>query len=705
MPTTNQTTKQTLTGLFAGLLILASAASPGWKAGATVSSGALQTTSRSDDEILQEPPSEVRLAWEGLADDGRVLETRGSSLMLRVENTSATPQHLRLVINADDGALADRKLDYGAVRLAPFGNQTVAVDVRRFGVQINNLLFSGRLHATAHSLGEAGERGEANISQPAFFHPTSAPVPGGPDVAALAFYGKKALRERFNSGDYRGVARELTGDPDNAGLTRVLFSGAGNTTADTLRQETQQVAQDEGDGRRSHSSNGAPNNAPANNAPANNALGGLQAQPAVAAAAKKYRTCVLFRSQTIDSGIPIANGPNAGGLEDYRINWNDGVDVPAYGVRVKLTRGNWSQTFDTERDTGCFNWSHNDSGQFLLKVYAYSTGLTGNYIRVHNDPNDFSEYPGTTYNRTHYITPTPGGLNYYAYGSYDSEWTAMAALNFSLYRLNIGTSNKAFHVAMDNAPDDGGWSSAHWGESNSYITAGRHYIKLDNFDETSSKLQSQRKFVVSHELGHAYAAIYYGAHADAQNGGEVNVSLSHNVDPNACGTSDDPDNNEYGYSIRSKEWGAVGFREGFAHFVAAIVWNNHNTEGSFHWLGSHHDLERHGDGVGVVSGGRLKNVCCTAGDGDCTDSYQGAATVEDWMLFFWDWYTNVDAQCGNHPTRTDMLRLYRDTRLRSGLQKDNYFTNMREAAKDLSLPTCLKTTRFDQYAIHNGINN
>ena len=52
-----------------------------------------------------------------------------------------------------------------------------------------------------------------------------------------------------------------------------------------------------------------------------------------------------------------------------------------------------------------------------------------------------------------------------------------------------------------------------------------------------------------------------------------------------------------------------------------------------------------------------------------------------------------------------MFRLYRETRLSSGLAKNNYFQKMREAVKNLVLPVCLETTRFDNYAIHNGINN
>jgi hypothetical protein len=623
-----------------------------------------------EEEHIVEPEAAIALGWD-VRDDGTVLETRGSALDLTVRNTTAEPLQVALVASADDGAIGLQRSSLGSFQLAGGETRTTTVDARRFGFDLAGLRFSGRVHVTAKVSSADGRAEEPSISSPVFFHQ---------GANGLTFYGKKALRETFRSGDFRGTAREIASDGEPETLLRVTDVGSGNGSATALRDEQAALAKDvQPDAI-----------VPAVLDPASSLLNGTLGLAT-------YRTCVQFRSQTLDSGIPIANGPNIGGLEDYRANWNDGLDVPAYGVRVKLKLGDWEQTFDTEPSTGCFNWLHVGQGPYLMTVYAYATNAMNTFARVHNAPDDFSPYPGKTYRLTTYYKPVLGQTTNVAVGSYDSEWTTMATLAFSLLRLNIGSGNKEFHVAMDNVEKS--WSSAHWGESNQFITEGRHYVKIDNYDAESSKLQSQRKFLVGHELGHAFAALFYGSHPDAVNGWEPGGSDLHSVTPSddSCGMGES-------YSIRTKEWNSLGFREGFAHFVSAIVWNNHHREGSFHWLGSHHDLERYSDGVGTNSGGRLENVCCV-GANPCVESWKNATTIEDWMLFFWDWYTNDETRCSVHPTRTDMMRLYRDTRLQPGLNDTNYFSAMQTAVQGMNVAPCLKGWAFDFHASWNGIHH
>ncbi len=77
----------------------------------------------------------------------------------------------------------------------------------------------------------------------------------------------------------------------------------------------------------------------------------------------------------------------------------------------------------------------------------------------------------------------------------------------------------------------------------------------------------------------------------------------------------------------------------------------------------------------------------------------------DWLHFLWDGYTNVSGSCPVQPDGDDMLAPYAQTRLGGGLQKDNDFGKMQDAAQVLSLPARLKESRFDDYAAHNGIDN
>jgi hypothetical protein len=100
----------------------------------------------------------------------------------------------------------------------------------------------------------------------------------------------------------------------------------------------------------------------------------------------------------------------------------------------------------------------------------------------------------------------------------------------------------------------------------------------------------------------------------------------------------------------------------------------------------------------------MENQCCVGGG--CADSWEDSTTNEDFVRFLSDWYTNVSDSCPDRPTRLDMLRLYRQTRLNGGPMFNNYFQEMQAAADDLTdLDECLRTDRFNSYAAHNGIDH
>lgn len=410
------------------------------------------------------------------------------------------------------------------------------------------------------------------------------------------------------------------------------------------------------------------------------------------AQAANYRSCIKLQIQTVDSGLAIGSGPNAGGTERHYATANAGIEVIARGVRVQMSRGGWSQVYNAEPSTGCFNWSHASSSGFSLRVYGLATVGQNNLVRIHDAPTSFATYPGSTYSilRTG-LAPTPGGTDTYAVGSYDPKWTAFAVLAFGLYRYNTGLANKSIHVGLNSTCGD---ASAHYGQSNASITSGRHYLVLGNcpWVPGTSVPQTVRKFIVTHELGHAIAALYYGSQAGAGNGGEPAMDYDHPAQ-GSCTQGGDF------YSIRSVEWNSVNFREGFAHFIASAIWNEQgDTEAAFRWFeSSTHDLERWGYGAGTGPGGRLENSCGAP--------LANAGTNEDWMRFFWDFYTNTSASCPQRPTTLQMLQLYATTRLNGGLTSTNYYAKMRAAAQALSLPACVKASRFDDVADFNGIDH
>lgn len=651
-----------------------------------LTSGARQTEARPDEESLPSLPEPVRLVWDTFAPESLSESYAGGTVALRLENLTNEAQQVALRFVADDGGLNTATRKRAVFTLPPHATVTQPVDVDEFGFDAAQVKYSGKLEAVVRATpadqADSKSRYRQLEAPPLYFHPASTD-----GTRRFAFYGERALHGKFAAGNFRARSMGATLDAPGEVTTRITFGGAGQPASAAEREASEIVQPD---------LESAPRNLFSFDQPT--------LTPTVALmAANSYTTCIKFEIRTVDSDVPIPSGGNAGGTEDHYLGADNDISVKARGVRVKLSRAGWEQTYDADNE-GCFNWSHASSSGFTLRVYGYATDDNGNYVRIHDAPSSFTSYPGATYSAViNNVAPTPNGTNTYEVGNYDSKWTAMAALAFGLYRYHDGISNKAFHVGIDNTKSDG--ASAHFGpngESNAAITSGRHYLRLGNGNVNSdgdpSTPSTKFKFIVTHELGHAIAAIYYGDHDDAVNGGEPNVNLSHFMLPDACydagvGTGS--------YSIATKEWSAVGFREGFAHFISARIWNDKDTEGAFAWFAGAHDLERYNQGANNNAGGRLENVCCVGGN--CAEPWAGAGTNEDWLRFFWDWYTTTG--CDTEVTRLDMLKLYRQTRLNGGLVKDNYFSKMRAAAADLNLSTCLKSEYFDFYAAHNGIDN
>lgn len=427
--------------------------------------------------------------------------------------------------------------------------------------------------------------------------------------------------------------------------------------------------------------------------------------PSVALAGN-YQTCIQVEVDTVDSGYDIPSGPDMGLSEDHWTSCDSGCNVIARGVRFKVTNpawsvlnGPWSATYDTDPLTGCYDWAHAATSGFVITVYGYATNSEDTFVRIHDGAyNDVTTYPGATYSTVlDDITPTHNGSNTYYIGDYVPRWTTFASVAFGIMRYPYLNADKELHVAFDQRSNCSSSSLA----GTASITSGRHYFFVADPDADCSNTASSRKFVATHELGHALLRLNTNL-----NGGEPNFSVTHNeggtANPDSCGTG-----GSGSYTMSSKEWNSLGFKEGFAHFIAARIWNDRSQSGAFTWTNGTQDLERYGGGGGTGSGGRLENECCTSG---CSTSWEDAGTNEDWLRFFWDFYNNESVACPYYPDSIDMLNLYKEVRTNGGLAFNTYFAGLAIAAVTVDLPGapadyCLSTDRFDYYAGLNGIDN
>lgn len=413
------------------------------------------------------------------------------------------------------------------------------------------------------------------------------------------------------------------------------------------------------------------------------------------AMAYDYQTCIKWDIQTIDSGRQLGWGPNLNLTEDKYISCDGGCQVVARGARVRVSKGSWSQVYYTDASTGCFDWSHSSTSGFTVSVGSEAKNSHNTTVRVHNgSTTNFSTTPGISYGFALYnVRPSRWSRNTYVVGTNSQIATLSALAAYTIYRVNIGNYNKTIHIARD--------TSECWSSSSAYgtntgstqqVTSGRHYVRIGSCAVGSPS--ARRKFVVSHELGHALLRLYTN-----KNGNEPNQDSSHNVSPNTCefgGTS---------YNIDSKEWNSKGFKEGFAHLLSAKTWNNRHQLGVFTWSGTPHSLERYLDPANpgqTSSGGRLENICCTGAG--CASSYQDAATISDWMRFLWDVYSE-DNMCSERWDLSDMFRLYDQFRDRGGASSTNYYEVAKVSATEIGLSTCAGSTLFTSRAAWNGVDN
>ncbi len=371
--------------------------------------------------------------------------------------------------------------------------------------------------------------------------------------------------------------------------------------------------------------------------------------------ASEYRTCVRWQARTTDSG----NG------ED-RLSWANGSTslVTAYGVRIRISQGTWSRTLDTSPTSGCVTWSTSRNGPFTVRVYHYVRDTNANLIRYHDGGDiTFGSYPATTYwfDVTGY-SPPRGQTSNVSAGSWTTRATAMAVASMvSRYYAGYASSSQ-IHVGDDFNNSDNG-SSAHYCTSNCNYANQDAYVRL-----TSSN--RRLKFVVAHELGHARAIVRQG---------RLEPNYDDDLSSGGCNDGDS-------YSMLSREWNMIGMREGYAHYVAARVFNDTSSSyGTFTWFEGPYGLEGP-----AASGGYIGSTCGGATDGQSVNL--------DVLRTLWDWDT--PDSLSDRAERRDIS----DTYLRmvnSSPGRSEYYSEFSDAALIEASTAEWNTLHFA--AAHNGL--
>lgn len=416
------------------------------------------------------------------------------------------------------------------------------------------------------------------------------------------------------------------------------------------------------------------------------------------ASAATFQICVKVDILTTDSGL-TANGI----AEDMWVGANDPEQyiVIGRGFRVRVRQGSWVQTYDSDPETGCFSFVRSSAQGFAVRVYGFATDSAGNHVRIHNGGTDTSSwYPGSTYSALwtdQTLSATEPNV-YVLDGRAADRWTTMAAAAYGIRRYHNGNNGKTISIGFNSGASTCNSSTSINGSSENFIESnGAHLIQIGQCAATTS--DAREKMMVTHELGHAMLRLFYGYDGDDAPRNQTYAAPAgiNNATPaqgNGC-------LNQAGYWMNSLEWNSQAFKEAFAEFYSAKVWNLKAARGTYVSRGIAYDLEMW-DNVGGTNtwGGFTVNWCGSGAN--------GVTTMGDMLRFLWDFYTlnGCDAQ----PNKLDMMKIYRAVREnnRTGaydLTISNYDLALKYAIENSvpSLSGC-EQTGYDGYAGWNGVS-
>lgn len=293
-----------------------------------------------------------------------------------------------------------------------------------------------------------------------------------------------------------------------------------------------------------------------------------------AATAETVKFCFTAPADFTDSAFPLANGTK----EDY---WQTSSAKPMYGVKAYVRPVGTSVVWDDFTDdgfgadgAGCTSSITATGTNLTYTIRVYFNALVqGNNLDGYNGDADISCYRDITYSN---ITGS-GTKTISIVGSSQCKplWRAMNTAAYGLYRHAGGMTGKSYHVVWCDGGSNAGCNAIN-------TTVGTTI--------TLSAGGTARKFTIAHELGHA---ISY-AKDSALVSGDCSENLS------TC-PSDPNQAQAISHAMWSREHQSCAFREAFAHFYSADVFNSHNqSDCVFRYYKEDYKFANDGSGLSTV---------------------------------------------------------------------------------------------------------
>jgi hypothetical protein len=364
-----------------------------------------------------------------------------------------------------------------------------------------------------------------------------------------------------------------------------------------------------------------------------------------AANAANYKFCMYYHTSTSDSNIG----------EDY---YSSTTWWLARGARVRVRPQIWGAApvfNDYARSTdGCFEFSSSHTS-FYVDLYAQTRLGPNNNISIDAVA---ALTPDTTEAGYWTIVTSPNlapGTHYfYGPASALSNLIAIASYTYYAFDTTGGTprNSKVLKVRLKNesCPGISNNSCASVPPRESPAQRGVVNIHPDS---------NSKKFLIAHEMGHMIFGLFRGDGVfDPEYDCGFNGGGQHCVFTSG-----------HAHSIHSKEYQSCAMFEGFAHFVATDVFNNHGTQDAlFHYYKTGFPEAINVEEGPVGGSTQFMELMCTG-----PESYGGYGVGLDWQRTFWDYHTDVHGT-ETKPSHFEIMEQIRLAQVQSGYVEENVYS-------------------------------
>lgn len=308
------------------------------------------------------------------------------------------------------------------------------------------------------------------------------------------------------------------------------------------------------------------------------------------------------------------------------------------------------QEMGTADDVFIVSYLDAQIGSYYVRARQLGTETTGcnpdPFADYSLEPNQYCKpvvHTGTT-------APLPNNQKYYFTFPSSIETNLMALTQFAVYWWDhfdpVNHPMTITTVSLDVVIDGTGCTDASPCSNGGWLEAGD---ASEQVIHVAPKFDRQLyKFLVAHEVGHVaeltYANREYGNDDHYYHGATDNHPNPYDlVDGGSCASDD------VSHGATTVEWVSAAENEGFAHFVAADVYNDHtDSTGAFtyykpEWFPTDFPLE----GIPSANVSEMRYATRYM-DRWCTVSEQFAGVELDWMRFFWDLHTDTGVDIEDH---------------------------------------------------------